>query len=156
MSLKAPSTIGGLRSKALLTPTVSLVQAAICDHNRMLRLHFGRGSISDTIYQEATDLASEQFQVAGRTFVDLFRSQFGDQTVDICKMDIERAEYEVIFSAEKTCLRRCRYLLVELHPASAEEQDRFAKALVDIGFVLTAAGENRIPGERLYRNVALS
>ena len=153
-----PNTFGRLQYNIArnIRGEVSLVHTAVCDRSRMLALRFGRGSISDTIYQEATDLASEQFQVAGRTFDDLFRSQFGDQTVDICKMDIEGAEYEVIFSAEKTCLQRCRYLLAELHPASEEELERFAKALEDIGFVLTATGEDRIPGERLYRNVALS
>ena len=134
---------------------VSLVNAAACDRNRTLKLRFGRGSISDTIYQEP-DYTAEEFAVAGRTFDDLFRSQFGEETVDICKMDIEGAEYEVLFSAERACLQRCRYLLIELHPAGAEEQERFSETLDGLGFVRAAAGDDRFPGERLYRNTALT
>ncbi len=129
---------------------VRLEHAAVCGSHRQLTLRFGRGDISDSIYQEAND-EKEEFAIAGRTFDDLFHAHFGDQTVDICKMDIEGAEYEVMFSNESSCLRFCRYLLVEIHAASPDEQDRFAKVLAGLGFVLLVIG-NRVPAERLYRN----
>ncbi len=130
---------------------IDLEHAAVCGNNQQLKLRFGRGDISDTIYQKP-NLSFPQFSVPGRTFDTLFRSCFQEQKVDICKMDIEGAEYEVLNSAEQTCLRLCRYLLVELHPAPLEEQERFGAALVSLGFRRVPVGGDSVPGERLYRN----
>lgn len=134
---------------------ISLVQAAVCGSNRTLELRFGRGDISDTIYQNS-DGALERFTVSGRTFDDLFRAHFGEQPIDVCKMDVEEAEYEVLFSADQTCLRRCRYLLLELHEAPRAQQDRLSKILTDLGFAFVPLDETRVSAERLYRNEALS
>jgi hypothetical protein len=45
----------------------------------------------------------------------LVAEHFGDYPVDVVKMDIEGAEYEVLASPHHNRLRQCRYLIVEVH-----------------------------------------
>ncbi len=83
------------------------------------------------------------------------KAHFGDETVDLCKMDIEGAEYEVLASPAHQKLRNCRYLIVELHPTAPETLLGFEQELNELGFTLLDQGDGRIPGERLYQNQLL-
>jgi FkbM family methyltransferase len=97
-----------------------LIQGAVCGSRRKFELALGQGDISDSIYQDHTDASlksRQKYEIEGYSFDDLFRSHFGESVVDICKLDIEGAEYEVFSSPEHTGLRLCRYLIVELRSA---------------------------------------
>ena len=156
-----PNTFERLRYNVSrnISGDISLIQAAVCGRHQSFNLRLGRGDISDTIYQDTAKPPAaglREFVVEGRTFDDLFHSCFGEETADICKMDIEGAEYEVLSSPESACLRKFRYLIVELHVASVEHQQRFDATLSAMGFANVEASNNRIPSERLYRNRALA
>lgn len=132
-----------------------LINGAICGERREFELTLGRGDISDSIYSEqSAELAvgKRRYIIQGYTFDEFFRAHFGEAAIDICKMDIEGAEYEVMTSREHKCLRSCRYLLVELHEAAAEQIEKFTSALDATGFTLLDGGDGTIPGERLYVN----
>ena len=133
----------------------TLINGAVCGEHRQFELFLGRGDISDSIYTcESTGTLDgrQRYVVQGYTFDELFRAQFGTATVDICKMDIEGAEYEAMATPEHQCLRACRYLLVELHTARPERLALFASELDAAGFALLDPGNDKIPGERLYVN----
>ena len=132
----------------------TLINGAICGKHRQFHLSLGRGDISDSIYRGSDPQQPDQtdYVIEGYTFDELYRTNFGNARVDICKMDIEGAEYEVMSSPEHESLRLCRYLLVELHPAAADQLERFHRAMDDAGFDLADPGDGKIPGERLYWN----
>ncbi len=137
-------------------PTV--INAAVCDTPRQFELWLGRGDISDSIYAERSSegrAGRQAYLIEGHTFDELFQANFRDDVVDICKMDIEGAEYELMASPEHANLRRCRYLIVEMHSAAAETIASFEQSLERAGFSLLHDGGGVIPGERLYRNTAL-
>ena len=136
----------------------ALINGAVCGEHRQFELSLGRGDISDSIYAEppAGVVAGKQRHVVqGYTFDELFRAHFGSGPVDICKMDIEGAEYEVLASAAHDCLQLCRYLIVELHTTTAEKLQALQRELDAEGFTLLDAGEGVLPGERLYGNKRL-
>lgn len=136
----------------------TLINGAICGEHRLFKLSLGRGDISDSIYQgsDPRQAGRSDYSIQGYTFDELFRAHFGSGTVDICKMDIEGAEYEVLVSPEHECLRACRYLIIELHAAAAAQLQRIEHALDEAGFALGDGGDGRIPGERLYENRRLN
>ena len=136
-----------------------LVNGAVCRSRTKFELALGQGDISDSIYQDrakASPKPRQKYQIEGYSFDDLFRAHFGNGVVDICKMDIEGAEYEVLASSEHTGLQNCRYLIIELHPVPADRERQFADALRATGFVELNGGDQRLPGERLYRNEKLT
>ena len=49
-------------------------------------------------------------------------------------MDIEGAEYEVIFSGAAELLRNVRLLLIEVHPHLRRSKDELLSALARMGF----------------------
>jgi FkbM family methyltransferase len=136
----------------------ALVQSAICGTGRQFELMLGSGDISDSIYSNAIlspARSRRKYSIQGRTFDDLFRAYFGESIIDICKIDIEGAEYEVLASPDHDCLRFCRYLIVELHAGTPEQQGEFSRALATAGFVRVPVGDGHVPGECLYRNERL-
>ncbi len=112
----------------------------ICGENRELRVKLGAGSAGDNIYGSADKNDSDQIVIPGRTLDDVYDEVFGEQVVDLCKIDIEGAEYEVFGSETARSISRCRYLLIEIHNSA----ERPRKLVLD---KLTAAGFKEIDGE---------
>lgn len=137
----------------------TLINGAVCGEHRQFELLLGRGDISDSIYAEqpaGVVEGKQRYVVEGYTFDELFRAHLGSGPVDICKMDIEGAEYEVLASSAHDSLRACRYLIIELHTATSARLQSLQHSLDAAGFVLLDEGDGKIPGERLFGNQRLT
>ena len=76
------------------------INAAVCGQNKLLSVMLGKGGTADSIY--APTISNETpCRVEGRTFDSIYDDTFGDRTVDLCKIDIEGAEFEMFRSG--TC-----------------------------------------------------
>ena len=87
---------------------VVAIHAAVCGEPKELRLDFGRGSTGESIYG-----SSGSHTIAGITLDDV--AAYVDGPIDLLKMDIEGAEYEVLFGEHATALSRARYVIIEIH-----------------------------------------
>ena len=137
--------------------TATVVNAAVCADRRTIQLDLGEGSTGDSIYRGTRGERSSTapYQIQGMTFDDAVEMCFKDEVIDICKIDIEGAEVEVLADPRSkiTCLRRCRYILIELHPV--EHYDTFIEVAQQGGFELVAhEGKSRC-GVHLFRNVKI-
>ena len=94
---------------------IVVLNQAICGESRLIEVSLGAGSVSDNIYNHATQDAGGNFAIQGRTFDEVFSEHFGDETVDVCKIDIEGAEFEVFATPSHQKLQQCRYLIMEIH-----------------------------------------
>ena len=77
----------------------SFENVAIASREGTLELQLGNGSTGDSIYAAQFDTTStnvESVRVRSVTFDSLYNKHFGDDLVDLCKMDIEGAEHEVL------------------------------------------------------------
>lgn len=109
------------------------VRAALTGSNRRLKLSFGNSSTSDNIYAQPVERPS--LSVCGLSFDNLFDKFFAEnETVDICKMDVEGAEFEVFAGNEYQRLRNCRYLLIEIHHSKEKPRDLVRQKLFEVGF----------------------
>ena len=108
-----------------------LMHAAVGGGERLLRLKLERGGTGHSIYQDRE--SGEEVEVPVRTFDSLFHEAFGDGGVDVCKMDVEGAEYETILEGQAECLRRVHYLIIEVHEAPKERQDALRDRLLEFG-----------------------
>jgi FkbM family methyltransferase len=119
---------------------VEPVNAALCGHERTINVSLGKGSVSDSIYRENRDSEGRSYAISGRTLDDFCETYFPKDTVDICKIDVEGAEFEVFLGPHHASISRCRYVIMEIH----EEVDRRAE---DIIAVLEKLGLERQPTE---------
>lgn len=116
----------GLRPKIL--------NVAIGGHPRELTLSFPSGGTGFSIYGAANGAASEDAIIEVLTLDEIMHRGFGDGAVDLCKMDVEGAEYEVLLGDSADSLRRVHYLVIEIHAADPAKQDALLRKLTTLGF----------------------
>ncbi len=115
----------------------------ICGENRKLRVKLGAGSAGDNIYRSADKGDTDQIVIPGKTFDDVYCEVFGEQIVDLCKIDIEGAEYEVFESETAKSISRCKYLLIEIHHSAERPRKLVLDKLNAAGFI-EIDGENKV------------
>ncbi|HEX8650326.1 MAG TPA: FkbM family methyltransferase [Pyrinomonadaceae bacterium] len=130
------------------------INAAICGERRELQVQLGSGSTGDSIYQPSPEqsAAGSVYRIDGLTFDDIYNSTFQDEVVDICKMDVEGAEYEVFASAHHECIKRCRYLIVEIHNVEDRRPEEVVSELKRQGFEEIAVDSKTDPDVHLFGN----
>jgi FkbM family methyltransferase len=131
-----------------------IVNAALCGRSGTLTLDLGEGSVGDNIYVRYADNARPRV-VRAATFDEIFIEQFGrDAVLDLCKIDIEHAEYEVFASGGHDLVDRCRYLIIEIHPGERGRPEDLVERINGRGFALLPLGTD--PDVYAFRNEALS
>jgi len=111
------------------------INAAVCamPEGSEVYLEQSRGDTGRGLFNSQVDSSMPAVSVRTTTFQTLYDKYFKDGLVDICKIDIEGAEYEALESTADQVLTKIRYLLIEFHDPSKTPRpiERF-KAL---GFV---------------------
>lgn len=108
------------------------VNAAICGRAREIRIANTKGGTSENIYSEAGEGGGAR--VEGMTPDVLVETHFGDAAIDLCKMDIEGAEFEVFEAGAFGRLRQCRYFLIEIHHYPETPRAEVVERVEEIGF----------------------
>ena len=135
---------------------VEALNAAVCGTNDRITVSLGEGDVSDNIYVESTNSSTPDIDIPGITFDRLFETHFGDELVDICKIDIEGAEFEIFRGDEHSRIRKCRFVIMEIH----ERVDRGAGELITIlegmNFDRQPTKPNADPTVHLFINNSIS
>jgi hypothetical protein len=103
----------------------------VTGENRELNVSLGNGGAGDNIY-ENKGLSS--YNIQGLSFDEIYHKTLGDKITDICKMDIEGAEFEVFQKKHFECLKKCRYLLIEIHHEENRARKEVLQKLREINF----------------------
>lgn len=135
-----------------LTGEVVALNAALCGDERRLKIALGDGSSGDSIYNGAAETGSKTFEIAGRTFDDIYEEYFGEEVVDICKMDIEGAEFEVFAHPAHRTLARCRYLIIEIHEGDGRHPGQVIDTIERLGFVRQSPDDGAEPAVHFFIN----
>ena len=116
-------------------PAGVAVNKAICDdksHGSEIVMKASRGSTAESIFRDQTSKGPDSYSVQTSSLAALCSDYFKNSSIDICKVDIEGAEYEVFRSTPDDVLLKFRYLLIELHDAS--KTPSFLKKVTTLGF----------------------
>lgn len=114
---------------------VVALNAALCGEAGFLKVALGAGSVADSIYENAESEDAPIYEVEGLTFDEIWRRHFTDETVDLCKIDVEGAEFDVLLKSAHQSLRNCRYLIMEIHERDGRRAEEILPAIEHLGLV---------------------
>jgi FkbM family methyltransferase len=117
---------------------------------------FGLGSSSDSLMDVPGSVASPKVatrQIPLRTVDNIIGAEFGSEIIDLCKMDIEGAEYGV-FEQGTEALRRVRFLVMEIHAIPLKDPADIVRAVLNLGF--EQSSEDREEHLFLFKNRAIA
>jgi len=131
--------VNNLGSKA------TLVHAAVCETERTIRVADNDGWVGNSIYQHYPS-GAPTLEVPGVTLDELTLTYFPNDRVDLLKMDIEFAEYEVLFSETCKSIVRYDHLLIEIHEDEHHKRKTLIRRLEALNFEMIADE----PGDGVY------
>ena len=130
--------------------SLDVSNAAVCGERTTFQLSLGRGSTSDNLYS-AGGSAGKPYEIQGVTLDDVYAASFAGETVDLMKLDVEGAEYDILASPFRESLKQVSNLIIEIHPMPGRSQSEVTAALAAAGFLEAArSGDNVF----LYRKAA--
>jgi FkbM family methyltransferase len=132
-----PATLGRLHfnvSQNIPAVRVCLINAAVCQSDGKMTVYLGKGGTNENINQTGAALGKKATEVITRSFDSVINECFGGALIDVCKIDIEGAEYDVVFSGATELLKNVRLLLIEVHPHPDRRKEELLSALSRLGF----------------------
>ena len=149
-----PNTFQRLRFNLArnLNCEVVAMNAAVCGEARQLEVSLGAGSSGDSIYRRSDVSIENAYQIEGITFDEVYERHFKDETVDICKIDIEGAEFEIFSQPYHRSLGNCRYLIMEIHDGDGRSADSILSAIELLGFVRKPQPADAEPAVHFFVN----
>jgi len=137
-----------------LEADVTVVNAGICGESRDLEVRLGEGSVADSLYAASFNSSGAVRRVPGLTIDDVWARYFDDRPVDVCKIDIEQAEYEVFDGPGHGRLRQCRLVVIEIHDVPGRARSEITGAIAALGFDELPQGRDR--SVYVFRNRTLA
>lgn len=132
------------------------VNAALCGEERTIRTTLGQGSVSDNIYAVSGDASAKAVSIDGLTLDHFFKTYFDGEVLDICKIDVEEAEFEVFSKPHHGSITRCRYLIMEIHERGERRKEEIVPVLESLGFALQQPDPDADPTVHFFVNSKLN
>jgi FkbM family methyltransferase len=119
----------------------ALVHAAVCSAKRNILVADNDGWVGNSIYDRSLS-DTPIIEVPGVTLDELTRNYFPNERVDILKMDIEFAEYEVLFSETCKSIVQYDHLLIEIHEDEHRKKKMLIQRLDELNFEIIGVNGN--------------
>lgn len=115
------------------------LNAAVCSMPEDSEISFTltRGGTGDNIYGNRCNDKESGISVRTTTLPALINQYFENEYVDVCKVDIEGAEFEMFESTPDDVMQRLRYLILEIHyfhDSSSAKAQALRERLAALGF----------------------
>lgn len=111
-----------------------ILNAAVAAEAGELTKAFSLGSVSERV-DHAAPKGGKPERVPLLTFDEIVRRGGFSNGIDLCKVDVEGAEFDVLFGASAASLTLCRNLLIEFHDPEGGKNARAKQVLRAFGFV---------------------
>jgi FkbM family methyltransferase len=113
------------------------INAAVAGREGSIQLPKTRGGTGESIYGRVANGHAEMVTIPLVTFDSIVLSRFGPgETLDLVKIDIEGAEYEVFFSETCGSIRRFEFLIIEIHDHEKWTKEDLIQRIASFGFEL--------------------
>lgn len=150
-----PANASLARRNTAAHPNVELVEAAVGGHTGELSLHLARedrGTGLHSIHRDPAVHAAESITVPCVSLADLFERHEIDRC-DLLKLDVEGAEYEILFEAPARVLAATERIVGEYHRAGDAPRatpDNLARHLEAAGFRVERRPSRHNPATGLF------
>lgn len=133
------------------------LNVAAGDREETLDLSLSRGNTGDSIIPGHLPKQpdSSNYTIQLLTLDTIYARYFQNSIVDICKMDIEGAEYEILLGTHQTALSKVRFLLIEIHPHPEHKMETVLEALRMLGFARVRVNSRVAEEVFLFENMQL-
>ena len=112
---------------------VHVLNGAACGHSGTLEVSLSAGSVSDSIVFGTAH--GKKITLPAFTVDEIVTTHLPPETpIDICKIDIEGAEYDLFASPHSSSLRRCQWIIIEIHQVEGHPESAITDALTTLGF----------------------
>lgn len=111
---------------------VRMLNGAAGANDGKLSVTLGRGSVGDSIYRP--DEMGHNYELPCYSLQTLCEYFPESEEIDLCKIDIEGAEYDLINNADPKNFRRIRNIIIEIHDEAGDKSDDLANRIVAFGF----------------------
>ena len=135
---------------------VVALNAALTGDEKTLVVALGSGSAGDSIYRQSDNAAGEKMEIGGKTFDQIYDREFSGALVDICKMDVEGAEFEVLRRPSHQMLGRCRYVIMEIHENESQPASEIFREMENLGFARQQQEAGTDPAVYFFVNTRLA
>lgn len=132
------------------------LNVAVCGEAREIEVRLGEGSVGDSIYGQGEASGAEVYHITGMTFDEIYTSTFGEEIVDVCKIDVEGAEYEIFSTPHHQKMTRCRYLIIEIHDGKGKNPGDVINRLAQLKFVERPPTIKADPAVHFFVNAAFN
>ncbi len=114
-------------------PNIKTMNAAVWDREGSVSIADSQGDPGQSIYNTVD--SARAVSVPTATFDSIVSANFpGEGDLDLVKMDIEIAEYVVLFSETCQSLRRFRNFIIEIHPNEKTSVADLIRRIESFGF----------------------
>ena len=105
-----------------------------------------RGGTGLSVHRSRADSEHPHVAVRTTTLEALYHQYFAGHAIDICKIDIEGAEYEVLNASSDAVLQKIRNLVIEFHDPS--QTPACVARLLRLGFTDATGSQDAATSER--------
>jgi FkbM family methyltransferase len=138
-------------------PNVETVRVAVSDKSGWLQLYTPQNAGQSGIYSAYGDkgaaLSGDSVRVPSVRLDELFEKH-EIRSCDLLKIDVEGAEYAILYAASEATLARIRSISGEYHDVRADDPstriDRFSKHLREAGFCVEIAPHRKKPNHGTF------
>jgi FkbM family methyltransferase len=124
---------------------ISLINGAICERNGVMELPECAGGIGDSIYDRSRSgnptteehATTPMRQIRMVALDDVIRQNFENERIDIVKIDIEGAEFDLLASPVAESLVQARHIIMEIHDHTDWPWQRVHEKMTAFGFALS-------------------
>jgi len=111
------------------------INGALADSIGKIDLNLGNGSPGDSIYQQkfTSDFNKKTYSINTLTLDYLINGRFGG-VLDIVKIDVEGAEYDVFLQKGCDLIVNAKYLLIEIHNNPKTSKEVLINKIIAYGF----------------------
>jgi len=126
-----------------LRPAAIAINAAVCGmpEDSEILINPSRGCTGQSMYSNQAGSNGAKVAVRTTTLRALYEQYFKNEFVDICKIDIEGAEYELFASSPDDVLKKIRYLVMEFHDVA--RTPALLEKIAGLGFVEVTINEGK-------------
>jgi len=93
------------------------INAAVCAMpvGSEIQVRPSRGGTGDSMFRDRAGSGEAHVSIFTTTLQELYEKHFAPEPIDLCKIDIEGAEFELFETAPEEVLKKIRYLVMEIH-----------------------------------------